>query len=474
MEKLGDGNGIYLRFCGPGNNIRHNYVHHITGAGTNSAIRCDGSQRLAYIFENVIYECVSGGILFKEINFVENNIVANMSNIRRGYISVRPKSGDSPDGSTILRNICYNSGGYVDFYDDPSNEVNDCNSNFNLFYHSPDPALSADYIATLQSNGTDLNSISADPLFVDINNGDLNLLPNSLAITQLGFKDVDFDCMGLFWPWDLDCDNDTDISDIAELSSDWLRDDLCDVYERNGDLNYDCNVNNFDFAVLAEHFMEPQEQEKGPIAWWKFDQGTGIAAGDSSGNDYDGAITGASWVPGHDGNALDFEGADYISIPADVFSSTEYTNQISIAFWQYGDASIQPQNDTIFRASDSNNDRVLNIHIPWGNENIVWDAGNIGSSYDRINKYATDASEYEGQWNHWVFTKNVSTGQMKIYLNSSLWHNEGNKVMPIEGITSVRIGSNYNGASNYDGIIDGFRIYDYELTAVEINNIYNE
>ena len=150
------------------------------------------------------------------------------------------------------------------------------------------------------------------------------------------------------------------------------------------------------------------------------------------------------------------------------------SGEITIAFWQYGDAAVQPQNDTLFRASDSDNDRVLNIHLPYGNENIVWDAGNSGSSYDRCVKTATAATEYEGQWNHWVFTKNVSAGQMKIYLNGSLWHNESNKFMPIEGITSVRIGSNHNGASNYDGIIDDFRIYDYELAVAEINDIYNE
>ena len=34
------------------------------------------------------------------------------------------------------------------------------------------------------------------------------------------------------------------------------------------------------------------------LAYWKFDEGSGNIAYDSSGNGYDGAITGASWVSG--------------------------------------------------------------------------------------------------------------------------------------------------------------------------------
>ena len=85
--------------------------------------------------------------------------------------------------------------------------------------------------------------------------------------------------------------------------------------------------------------------------------------------------------------------------------------------WVNGEDN-QPVANTNFSASAGG--RALNIHLPWVNGKVFWGAGNRGSSYDRISK-AADASTYKGGWNHWVFTKNASTGQMKIYVNGTLF-----------------------------------------------------
>ena len=45
-------------------------------------------------------------------------------------------------------------------------------------------------------------------------------------------------------------------------------------------------------------------------AYWKFDQGSGTTAYDSSGHGYHGEINGASWTSGYTGNALDFDGTN--------------------------------------------------------------------------------------------------------------------------------------------------------------------
>ena len=50
-------------------------------------------------------------------------------------------------------------------------------------------------------------------------------------------------------------------------------------------------------------------------SYWKCDEGSGNTLGDSSGNNYDGTIYGASWVTGYSGYALDFDGAgDYVNL----------------------------------------------------------------------------------------------------------------------------------------------------------------
>ena len=107
---------------------------------------------------------------------------------------------------------------------------------------------------------------------------------------------------------------------------------------------------------------------------------------------------------------LSFNGPDFVKFEdaADIFNTVD--DEITISFWLNGNAAIQPQNDHVFEAADAQNRRVVSVHLPWSNSRVYWDAGNAGTgSYDRIDK-AADATSYEGQWNHWAFTKNNNTG----------------------------------------------------------------
>jgi hypothetical protein len=46
------------------------------------------------------------------------------------------------------------------------------------------------------------------------------------------------------------------------------------------------------------------------LGYWKFDEGSGNIAYDSSGHEYDGTINGATWTTGYSGYALSFDGID--------------------------------------------------------------------------------------------------------------------------------------------------------------------
>ena len=116
---------------------------------------------------------------------------------------------------------------------------------------------------------------------------------------------------------------------------------------------------------------------------------------------------------------LEFNGYGAMVPPQETFQSV--ANEITVSFWSYGDENTLPINTTIFEGVDNDNRRQVNVHLPWSNGQVYWDCGNDGGGYDRINKPA-DLSAFAGQWNHWTFTKNAVTGDMKIYLNGSLWH----------------------------------------------------
>ncbi len=164
--------------------------------------------------------------------------------------------------------------------------------------------------------------------------------------------------------------------------------------------------------------------------------------------------------------SLFFLGSDFVDVPKEAFAAID--SFITVSFWQYGNPPFQPQDQMVFEAFDSLNHRVINGHLPWSNANVYWDAGNSGSAnYDRINK-AANTSDYEGKWNHWAFTKNAATGNMKIYLNGLLWHSGTGMTRRMFGIHTMKIGSGASGTNNYDGNIDEFAVWNVELDSATI------
>ena len=151
----------------------------------------------------------------------------------------------------------------------------------------------------------------------------------------------------------------------------------------------------------------------------------------------------------------------------------DLSEEITISFWNFGDPEANPRNSSILEARNKNGQRILNIHLPWGNGRIYWDAGKNpnNNNYDRIEKAATN-SNIEGQWNHWAFTKNASTGEMKIYLNGNLWHQGTDKSYTMEGIEEFYIGSMTNG-NFYRGKLDELRIWNKSLEEDEIRDWMN-
>lgn len=155
----------------------------------------------------------------------------------------------------------------------------------------------------------------------------------------------------------------------------------------------------------------------------------------------------------------------YTSVPAGPMSAI--SDEITVSFWCFGTPEFMPANTSIVYGNDVNGQRALNIHLPWGNSSVYFDCGYDGG-YDRINKGATQ-DELEGRWNHWAFTKNAASGDMKIFLNGHPWHSGTGKTRTID-IQDFIIGTlNYSQTRNYYGKIDEFRVWSKELDSANIN-----
>jgi hypothetical protein len=163
-------------------------------------------------------------------------------------------------------------------------------------------------------------------------------------------------------------------------------------------------------------------------------------------------------------NALHFGSGSYVDIPTT--SLAGISTEITVSFWNFGEASIFPVNSTIFEGNNASGARAINAHLPWSNGSVYWDCGGAGGGYDRIEK-AADPMDYEGRWNHWAFTKNTVTGSMKIYLNGVLWHSGTGKSIPID-FKNLILGGSADHSLTYYGKIDAFQVWDKELDEATI------
>ena len=158
--------------------------------------------------------------------------------------------------------------------------------------------------------------------------------------------------------------------------------------------------------------------------------------------------------------SLFFSNTNWVTVPKQAFTNID--SIITVSFWQYGNPAFQPQDNTLFEGIDSLGNRVINVHLPWSDGNVYWDAGNVTSSYDRLYK-AANASDYKGQWNYWSFIKNASTGSMKIFLNGHLWTSSTGKTRAMKNIKTFHIGGGAAGTMLYDGNVDEFAVWNAEL-----------
>ncbi|MDF7798608.1 PKD domain-containing protein [Pontiellaceae bacterium B1224] len=231
-------------------------------------------------------------------------------------------------------------------------------------------------------------------------------------------------------------------------------------------------------SVLVAGLLIGAATQAALVGHWTFDETSGTTAFDSSGNGYNGTAVNPVWTSGVDGGgALDMNGTDcQVSGFGDVLSTV--SDELTISFWCAGDLS-NPQNMNGF-SGYAGSTRMLNVHLPNGTT-VYFDAayseGTTGVR-DRISKYvgSADASVLRGPWNYWTFTKNAASGYMAIYLNGALWH-DSSATGPFNGsmggITDFIIGSDGGSSAFYKGLMDDFRVYDNELSAAEIANLYN-
>jgi hypothetical protein len=197
-EILGDGAAINITGAGDGNVIRHNYIHDLFNPGLHGAIRTDDFQRCALIEENVIFRTSSRGLCLRHENYTVNNVIVDARPGSYVWLGHRPL-----DGTKIVRNIFFHPGGEERFYlmsggKDPFEHLGEMGFgevDHNIYFSANAPEADG-VISELQKVGHEKNGAYTDPQFVDWENGDFRLSPDSPAL-KMGIRSIDLSNVGL-------------------------------------------------------------------------------------------------------------------------------------------------------------------------------------------------------------------------------------------------------------------------------------
>jgi hypothetical protein len=248
---------------------------------------------------------------------------------------------------------------------------------------------------------------------------------------------------------DYDFNNDciVDFGEIASLAAEWLRTDV-------------------NFLALG---LSVEAPAPGPIAWWKFDEGIGESAVNSSSpGTHDGRIIGSfSWVTGYDGvhSALAFDGGK-VMVPDAAALRPQY--EVSASAWVYysdnqNSARVVVKgadnkesyylqiddDDATFQVRDANNKRFEAANVVWRNE-----------------------------WVHLGGTFDGDSNTLRCYVNGELVGKDSEK----DNVDFVTKGgtlsqdpcglaiANRSDANDrgFEGTIDDVRVYNYALSGAEV------
>ena len=238
------------------------------------------------------------------------------------------------------------------------------------------------------------------------------------------------------------------------LSADEVRNDYWNTKEGHPN-HFSTQITNGSQNFVAHSFR----YDSGALAVWKFDEGEGATAYDSSGNGFDEPITGATWINNGScriGSCLYFDGSgDYIDVGQMNPSVTETTATV----WFKTDTPLQ--DGGFISNSDGTALQRFTFELHNSNELRV---GHFESGPD-FNFIVTPSE------NVWHFAAMVHHANRIDVFYDGIWY-ELSGVTPDTGTLNVNIGRRSSSTYEYTGYLDEIRIYDRALDREAVESLY--
>ncbi|MCK4886463.1 MAG: hypothetical protein KAS96_03685, partial [Planctomycetes bacterium] len=232
------------------------------------------------------------------------------------------------------------------------------------------------------------------------------------------------------------------------------------------------------FLALVTFFLAGIASAADPnlVGWYKFDEGTGTLAADSS--DYGNNATVNSSIGwdtgGYSGGCLNFDGTFTVDVPAAGFA--DVNEQVTISIWVNGDIAHEELGQVPFHGSAPLRGRALHAEIPGGGWSIYFAGGattpDLNGDYDQSSWDTPPVEAYKGSWNNFTFVKNniadVNEPTWMIYWNGLRKATRNDLTAQMDGIDTFVIGSRIDLGWQYYGKLDEFKIFDKALSRQEI------
>jgi hypothetical protein len=239
----------------------------------------------------------------------------------------------------------------------------------------------------------------------------------------------------------------------------------------------------------------------GLIGWWKFDEGSGTSAGDSSGYGNTGTLKNTpTWAAGHIGNAVSLNGTNqYVDVANPWNFNFEHNQAFTLAAWINRNASSDVDDEMIDKLNQSGTPSGYSDWMPANGNTDIFGHGTPNNitctancvamtltdkSGNFLSVAATNTSAGAGAWHHIAFTydgSNNSSGA-KIYVDGvsqTLTTSSGGctgcftSTMTNTNDLFLGIDITANSFDYFHGSMDDVRIYNRALGAAEITALYN-
>ncbi len=237
-------------------------------------------------------------------------------------------------------------------------------------------------------------------------------------------------------------------------------------------LNTEYNNQNSPSTFYSTGYQE--ERTRGPVAYWRFDEGNGTDVNDSSGNGITGALGTGSSAPTWQSKeycvsekCLQFDGnTDYVEInDSEHFDAGD---ELTVSAWFKTNTSGEYQT-IIARDSEVSGDRYWGIQISSSDQIYAY----VFTSADGLSDQ-TFGSSGDISPNTWYHVAYVVDGasSTNVYLNGTLLSGTESISATLKtGDEKIQIGTR-NSGEYLSGFIDDVKIYSYARTADEIKQDY--